>query len=162
MAITLDGKIAKTKDHFPSWTSKEDKNFFAKISKKHKAVLMGKNTFDTFKKPLKDRLNVVFTNKKNLAKIKNVMWVSGKISPVLKKLEKMGYKSAVLGGGAMLNAEFLKEKLIDEIIVTINPKIFGRGISLLEGDFDIDLKLLKVENINKDTIALRYKPVFCN
>ena len=59
MAITLDGKIAKHKAHFPNWTSKEDKKFFAKISKEHKVVLMGANTFSTFKKPLKDRLNVV-------------------------------------------------------------------------------------------------------
>lgn len=31
MAMTVDGKIAKTADHFPDWTSKEDKKLFAKI-----------------------------------------------------------------------------------------------------------------------------------
>ena len=55
MAITLDGKIAKDKKHFPSWTSKEDKQFFAHISKKNKVVIFGENTFNTFKKPLKNR-----------------------------------------------------------------------------------------------------------
>lgn len=160
MAITLDGKIAKHKNHFPDWTSKEDKKFFAKISKEHGVILVGENTFNTFKKPLKDRLNVVFTHQKDLPKIENVIWVSGKIKEVLKKLENMGYKSAVLAGGSILNGAFLKEKLIDEIIVTINPKIFGSGISLFEGDFDIDLKLIKVENINENTLAVYYKPIF--
>ncbi len=162
MAVTLDGKIAKNKNHFPDWTSKEDKKFFAKISKEHGVVLMGENTFNTFKKPLKDRLNVVFTHKKNLPEMENVMWVSGEIKNVLKDLENRKYGSAVLAGGAILNGVFLKEKLIDEIIVTINPKIFGSGISLFDGDFDIDLKLIKLENINEDTIVVYYKPIFNN
>lgn len=160
MAVTIDGKIAKHKNHFPDWTSKEDKKFFAKISKEHGVVLMGENTFNTFKKPLKDRLNVVFTYKKNLPEIKNVMWVSGEVKNVLKNLQDRGYNSAVLAGGSILNGAFLREKLIDEVIITINPKIFGRGVSLFEGNFDVDLKLLRVENINEDTIALYYKTIF--
>lgn len=160
MAITLDGKIAKHKDHFPDWTSKEDKKFFAKISKEHKVVLMGANTFSTFKKPLKDRLNVVFSENNNNLETENVLWVRGEIEPVIKKLESMGYDSAVLAGGQMLNTEFLKKGLIDEIIITINPKIFGKGMSLFDHDVDINLKLLKTENINQDTIALYYKPFF--
>lgn len=162
MAVTLDGKIAKHKNHFPDWTAKEDKKFFAKISREHGAVLMGENTFNTFKNPLKDRLNVVFTHKKDLPETENVMWVSGEIKNVLKDLENRGYSSAVLAGGSILNGAFLREKLVDEIIVTINPKIFGLGVPLFDGDFNIDLKLLKVENINEDTIALYYKTIFTN
>lgn len=156
MAITLDGKIAKDKDHFPNWTSKEDKQFFAKISKKAKVVIFGENTFNTFKKPLKDRLNVVFVKEKK-EKQENIMWVSGKIKPVLNKLEKLGYKSAVLGGGAYLNTLFLKEKLINEIYISINPKIFGSGISLFNDEFDINLRLVDIIKLNKDAFVVRYK-----
>jgi dihydrofolate reductase len=159
MAITLDGKIAKDKQHFPNWTSREDKQFFAQISKKHKVVIFGENTFDTFKKPLKERLNVVFAKEKK-EKIENVMWVSGKVKPVLNKLEKLGYKSAVLGGGAFLNTLFLKEKLIDEMYISINPKIFGKGISLFSEDFDIDLKLVDIKKLNKDSFIVRYKIIY--
>src|SRR3989339_398408 len=78
----------------------------------------------------------------------------------LKELEEMGYAKALLGGGAFLNTTFLEKKLIDEIIVTVEPKIFGSGISLFGGDFNIDLKLLEVNKINKNTVILKYKVVY--
>ena len=52
MAITADGKIAKSSDHFPDWTSKEDKKMFVEVTKEHGVVIMGDKTFFTFPKPL--------------------------------------------------------------------------------------------------------------
>jgi len=157
MAVTADGKIAKSHDHFPDWTSKEDKELFAKTTKKHRVVIMGDRTFFTFPKPLPGRLNVVFTLLKKPPKMKNVMWVGGNPKNVLKKLEKMGYKSAILGGGAFLNTQFLKKKLINEIWLTIEPKIFGKGLGVFGGDFDVDLGLFGIDKLNKNTILLKYK-----
>ena len=160
MAITLDGKIAKHAKHFPDWTSSEDKKLFAKISKEHGVVMMGQKTFATFPAPLPGRLNVVFTLEENPPIIKGVKWVGGEIKPIIKELEQMGYKKALLGGGAFLNSLFLKEKLISEIILTIEPKIFGDGISLFNGDFDVKLKLKKVEKINDNAIMVKYKVIY--
>ncbi|MCX6766891.1 MAG: dihydrofolate reductase family protein [Candidatus Moranbacteria bacterium] len=188
MAMTADGKIAKTSDHFPDWTSKEDKKYFFETTKKHGAVLMGEKTFLTlapkpknnasgtasserdnagsfgegpaFPKPLPDRLNVVFTLEKNPPEQENVKWVSGEPEKVLEELEKMGYKSAILGGGAYLNTQFLKKKLIDEIWLTIEPKIFGDGLGIFGGDFDQDLKLISFEKINENSVVAKYKVVY--
>ncbi|PJA88044.1 MAG: hypothetical protein CO140_01000, partial [Candidatus Moranbacteria bacterium CG_4_9_14_3_um_filter_40_7] len=77
MAMTLDGKIAKSSDHFPDWTSKEDKKYFAKVSKEAGVVIMGDKTFFTFPAPLKDRLNVVFTLEENPKPVAGVKWVKG-------------------------------------------------------------------------------------
>jgi dihydrofolate reductase len=157
MAMTVDGKIAKNSQHFPDWTSQEDKKLFVEISKKHKVVMMGEKTFRTLPAPFKDRLNVVFTLEKNPPKKEGVKWVGGEPKKVLRELEKMGYKKALLGGGTYLNTLFLKKKLINEIIVTIEPKIFGDGLSLFSKDFNITLKLLTVKKINLNTIMLKYK-----
>jgi len=157
MAMTADGKIAKTSDHFPDWTSKEDKKYFFETTKKHGVVLMGEKTFQTFPNPLPGRLNVVFTLEKNPPTMENVKWVSGQPEKVLAELEKMGYKSAILGGGAYLNTQFLKKKLIDEIWLTIEPKIFGDGLGVFGGDFDVDLKLINVEKINENSVVARYE-----
>lgn len=157
MAMTADGKIAKTSDHFPDWTSKEDKKYFFATTKKHGAVLMGEKTFRTFPKPLPGRLNVIFTLEKNPGKQENVKWVSGDEKKVLEELENMGYKSAILGGGAYLNTQFLKKKLIDEIWLTIEPKIFGDGLGIFSGDFDVDLKLIGFEKINENSIIVKYR-----
>ncbi|MCX6762170.1 MAG: dihydrofolate reductase family protein [Candidatus Moranbacteria bacterium] len=159
MAMTADGKIAKTSDHFPDWTSKEDKKYFFETTKNHGAVLMGEKTFKTFPKPLSDRLNVVFTLEKYPPETENVKWVTGEVEKVLEELEKMGYKSAVLGGGAYLNTQFLKKKLINEIWLTIEPKIFGDGLGIFGGDFDQDLKLISVKKINEDSVMVKYRVV---
>ena len=158
--MTLDGKIAKTSDHFPDWTSREDKKYFAEISKKSGVVIMGDKTFFTFPSPLKDRLNVVFTLEKNQKPVEGVKWVSGEPEEVIRELENMGYKSAILGGGAYINGAFLKKKLIDEIYVTIEPKIFGEGLSLFSGNFNVNLELIGTEKINDNSIVLKYKVLY--
>lgn len=160
MAITVDGKIAKDSQQFANWTSREDKKLFVEVSNHHGVIMMGENTFNTFPAPLKNRLNVVFTRQENPPVIEGVKWVAGNPSQVLKELEELGYKSALLGGGAFLNAQFLKEKLISEIILTVEPKIFGTGLSLFSEDIDVDLELLEVSKLNDNTIKLRYKPVY--
>lgn len=160
MAMTADGKIAKSSDHFPDWTSKEDKKLFAKISKEHKVLIMGYKTFLTFPSPLKDRLNVVFTPEKDLPKQEGVLFVSGEPEEVLKEIEKMGYENALLGGGATLNSLFLEKKLIDEIILTIEPKIFGDGLSLFNKDMDVNLELMDLNKINDNTIMIKYKVIY--
>ena len=160
MAVTLDGKIAKDSAQLADWTSKEDKKIFAEISKTHGVVMMGENTFNTFPAPLKDRLNVVFTQQKNKPITDGVKWVEGEPEKVLIDLEEMGYKSALLGGGSFLNSLFLEKKLINEIILTIEPKIFGSGLSLFNRDLNADLKLLEFKNINDNTLMLRYQVIY--
>lgn len=159
MAITMDGKIARDSDHFPDWTSREDKKLFARVSKEYGVVMMGERTFKTFPSPLPNRLNVVFTLEKNPPETEGVKWVSGEPEKVLKELEQMGYKSAILGGGAYLNTLFLKKGLIDEIIVTVEPKIFGAGLSLFSEEVGVNLKLIETEKINEDSIVLKYKVI---
>ena len=157
LATTADGKIAKNDNHFPDWTSKEDKQYFKEITKESGVIMMGDKTFATLPGALPGRLNVIFTQELNKPEIENVKWVSGELEPVLHELETMGYKSAILGGGAFLNSLFLEKKLISELIITIEPKIFGAGLSLFSKDAAIDMELLECKNLNKNTIALRYK-----
>jgi dihydrofolate reductase len=160
MAITVDGKIAKDSTQFADWTSREDKKLFVEISKAHGVIMMGENTFKTFPAPLKDRLNVVFSRTNDHPAQEAVKWVSGDPKAVLEELAAMGYKSALLGGGSFLNSLFLEHKLINEIILTIEPKIFGAGLSLFNKDLDADLKLLETRKLNDNTIMVRYQVVY--
>ncbi|MFA5130929.1 MAG: dihydrofolate reductase family protein [Patescibacteria group bacterium] len=160
MAITVDGKIAKDKTQFADWTSREDKKLFVEISKSHGVILMGENTFRTFPAPLKERLNVVFSENDNPEEIAGVKWVKGEPEKTLIELEKMGYKSALLGGGSFLNSLFLEKKLITEIILTVEPKIFGTGLSLFNKDLDANLKLLEIRNLNDNTLMLHYQVIY--
>lgn len=158
MAISLDGKIAKNSDHFTNWTSPEDKKIFIETSKDFGMIMMGRKTFSTFPAPLKNRLNVVFSDQaEKEEKIDNVLWVKDEPEKVLEQLEAMGYKKALLGGGSTLNSIFLKKKLINEIMITVEPKIFGAGLSLFNDDFDVDLELMSLEKINQNSFLVKYK-----
>jgi dihydrofolate reductase len=160
MAITLDGKIGRSPDDFPDWTAKEDKKLFAEISKKAGAVIMGSKTFDTFGSPLSDRKNIILTrDKKRKSKWRNLVYTDKKPQEILNDLEKEGFLDTVLAGGSLVNSLFAEEKLIDEIIVTISPKVFGYGISLFSDEISMDLKLEAVERVGTDLVCLKYKVI---
>ena len=159
MAVTTDGKIAKDKTQFADWTSREDKKLFVEISKRCGAIMMGENTFKTFPAPLKERLNVVFTENPEQTAIPGVKFVSGEPEKVLVDLEALGYQEVLLGGGAYLNSLFLEKGLINEIVLTIEPKIFGNGLSLFSRELDADLKLLEFRALNENTLMVHYQVI---
>jgi len=158
MAITVDGKIGKSRDHFPDWTGTEDKRLFAKLSKEAGVVIMGSRTFDTIAKPLPQRKNVILTrNKSRRSEWENLIFTDKPPAAILADLEAEGFTQAVLAGGTGVNSLFAQAKLIDEMIVTVSPKIFGNGLSLFSGDIAMDLELQEVERLGRDLVYLRYK-----
>lgn len=158
MALTLDGKIGKDPDHFPDWTGKEDKKLFAEISKKAGVVIMGSKTFDTFGTPLPGRKNIIMTRDKHRkSDWENLVFTNKKSKEILEDLEKEGYATVILAGGALANSLFAEENLIDEIIVTISPKIFGYGLSLFSEEISMELRLETLERVGQNLVCLRYK-----
>ena len=86
------------------------------------------------------------------------------ISKLLKILHKKGIKKILLEGGGTINWSFLKNGLVDEMIVTISPYVLGgrNSISLVEGNgfknlqASTKLKLKKVEKV-EDELIIQYK-----
>jgi dihydrofolate reductase len=66
-------------------------------------------------------------------------------------------------GGSEIAALFLKENLVKELWLTFEPKIFGKGGSIVGDEkFDIDLKLLSVDKLNeKGTLVVKYEVMGC-
>ena len=64
-AVTADGYIAENDAHSPfGWTSKEDKHRFIELTKEAGVVIMGSKTYATIGKPLKERLNIIYSRSK--------------------------------------------------------------------------------------------------
>jgi dihydrofolate reductase len=61
-------------------------------------------------------------------------------------------------GGAHIGTSFLKEQLIDELWLTIEPRIFGAGSNFaIEEKLDINLQLIKCEKVNtRGTLITKY------
>ena len=64
----------------------------------------------------------------------------------------------VVVGGPHVATSFLKEQLIDEVWLTIEPKIFGTGSNFAtEVNLDIDLRLIHCEKVNEQgTLITKY------
>jgi len=77
---------------------------------------------------------------------------------VVAECQQKGYKNMIMAGGPHLTTSFFQKKLIDELWLTIEPKIFGTGGNLvIEEKLDIDLRLLNIEKVNgKGTLITKY------
>jgi dihydrofolate reductase len=160
MAMTLDGKIARTERHFPNWTGSDDKKLFVKITKKAGAVIMGSKTFDTIGEPLPERKNIVLTrNRSRQSGRADLVFTSRPPASVLRDLEKEGYAEVVLAGGSIVNSMFARANLIDEIVITIAPRVFGTGISLFADETDMQLELMEIEKLDSNHVTLRYRVI---
>ena len=163
MAMTLDGVIAKNKEQNADWTSKADKKIFIEETKKHGVIIMGDTTFEAMgRKALPGRLSLILSlspeKYKDLTRPGELEFMKATPEEVVKYLEKRGYQSAILGGGARTNSFFLKAGLVDEIYITVEPKIFGVGMNFTEGeDLNLDLELIEVCEIGNEAVQLRYK-----
>jgi dihydrofolate reductase len=157
MAVTVDGKTGKDSAHFVDWTEKEDKKFFVQITKKSGVIIMGSKTFDTIGGPLPGRKNIIMTqNQLRISRWDNLVFTNKAPGDILKHLEKEGFSEAVLAGGPTINTLFAREKLIDEVIITVSPLIFGYGTSLFTEEISMELKLKDVHRRGKNLVAITY------
>ncbi len=160
MAQTADGKIARDSDHYPDWTGPADKRFFAQRSREAGVVIMGAKTFDTLGRPLPGRRNVVLSRDPGRRSVPpDLVFTDAAPDRVLSGLEAQGYTEAILAGGARINTLFAAAGLIDEIIVTVSPRIFGAGLSLFDAPLDLHLDLLEVRRLDDGPVLMRYRVV---
>jgi len=79
---------------------------------------------------------------------------------ILAELESRGFNEVILGGGTMINSLFLKEGLVDELLITIEPILFGGGLTLFKDlNLNIKLELLEMKDLGGGVVNLRYKIV---
>ena len=109
-------------------------------------------------------------SKRNFSRLKNLpldVIVCGKNQVDIRKLVpilcKKGIKKILVEGGGTLNLSFLKNNLINEIIVTIAPFVLGseNSVNLFEGILKPtkNLSSFKLKKVQKNTneIVLNYK-----
>tara|TARA_Y100000310_G_scaffold316735_1_gene368834 strand:+ start:390 stop:887 length:498 start_codon:yes stop_codon:yes gene_type:complete len=162
MDVTANGMIAK-KNNTVEFVSDAAWGLFDETSKGAGNYVMGRKTFEVSMEdgsfPYPDRLNVVMTSQKIENKWgDSVIFTEKSPKGVLQLLEEKGLSTAFVGGGAELNSSFLKENLVDEIFLDVEPHLLGKGIPLFsEADFELELELLGTKMISKNEIQLHYK-----
>ncbi|HEC73932.1 MAG TPA: dihydrofolate reductase [Methylophaga aminisulfidivorans] len=79
-------------------------------------------------------------------------------SQALELLSQAGIEEAIIGGGRAVACAFMREGLIDYIVVDLQPSLFGEGISVFgEAIPETQLKLIESQSLNQNTLRLRYE-----
>lgn len=157
-ALSVDGFIGHSREEKANWTSAEDKAFFVAETKKWGAVVMGAKTYATIGRPLSGRLIFVLTTDPNFKEVPGeVERFSGELSDLVSLVEQRGFKGLVVAGGERVYSAFLRAGLVNELAITIEPVIFGRGLKLAELDRDVVLGAPSVEQLGTKAVLMRYK-----
>lgn len=159
-AVTANGLIAKdSTEPSTAWTSAHDRKFFVEETKKYGVLIMGRNTYKTIGKPLPGRLIIVLTEKPEEINVVpgSVETAQGDLRTIVDDIEKRGYSSLVVAGGAHVYGTFLEAGLVDELALTVEPHLFHSGTNLVSGlTRDLKLNLLDVQRLGEQSILLRY------
>jgi dihydrofolate reductase len=182
MMQTLDGFIAQNQNDKLLWGSNEDKQLYKKVSTQYGTVIVGKNTYLQMPKiAFKNRDTIVAV--RNLTdewivsiigdndimsfddvkfcNIDNVTFIESNPVTIINFLESLGKSKALLVGGGIINNLFLQARVVNELQITIAPKVFGSGIKIFgNNDLELDLELQDFEKISTNELVLTYK--VCN
>ena len=154
--LTADGLIAEGTDQISTdWTSKEDKKFFSTRTKEAGVIVLGYNTYKTIGRPLPGRLNIVYANPDTVIEGAEVTQLAP--ADLIKDLEERGYKEVAICGGSTTYTMFMEADLVDKLYITIEPVVFGAGMTLFNKKFDVKkLKLVFMQKLGEETVLLEY------
>ena len=162
IATSLDGYIADKNGEIDWLYSIPNPNNdgvgYIEFIKDIDALVMGRTTFETLPGKLPGRLHVILSRKAGDwdEKEKNVVFTSLNPAKILEKLESLGFDKSILAGGAIINTLFAKENLIDEMIITVSPMVFGSGLGVFSEEISLDLDLQKVEPLGENSATFYY------
>jgi len=155
IATSLDGYIADKQGGI-SWLDDipdlgNDDIGYAAMMASTDALIMGRNSFETVLSfdidwPYDKAVFVLSNTLKSIppALADRVFLEKGPLKEVLKRLHKQGFKELYIDGGKTIQ-NFLREDLIEEMIITTIPVLLGAGIPLF-GLLDNPLKFKCVES----------------
>ena len=165
IAISLDGYIAKPNDDlsFLSIVQKEGEDYgYRDFIKTVDTVILGRRTYDwvmtqvpEFPHADKNAYIITRTAKPGFG---NTQFYTGSLKDLVVKLKSENGKNIFVDGGAEIVNELLKEKLIDEFIISVIPVFVGNGTRLFkDGRPEQILRLVSVKHFEKGLAQLHYR-----
>ena len=166
IATSLDGFIARENgdlDWLMEIPNPDNNDYgFSLFMERIDGIVMGRKTLETvvsfndwpYTKP-------VFVLSDSLRKAPNgyedkVEIVNGDLAGIVESLNEKGFETLYIDGGKTIQS-FLKQDLIDELIITKVSVILGSGISLFDKmESQIKLDLINTEILSKDLVKCTY------
>ena len=125
-------------------------------------VIAGRSSYEQLKN---DEMASVLNPKHKIVlssrdlELADTSWQQAK-SPLeaLEILKNEGVEEAIIGGGRAVAHSFVQKRLVDFIVIDLQPVAFGTGTPVFGDTLDmLNLKLLDSRSLNDNAIRLRYQ-----
>ncbi len=150
--VAVDRNLAIGKDGKLPWRYSADLKFF-KEQTTGNAVVMGRRTWLTLQKPLKDRLNIILTAKSEI-EAQDSLIVMRKPESVVALARYLSCHLFVIGG-AKVFASFLPH--IERWVVTEVPLAVEGADAFMPANFLKDFELYELRQLDEDLIVKFYE-----
>lgn len=161
MAQTINGMIAYENDD-TAFVSDAGWDFYKQLVEDSGAIVMGRKTYDVMVTEnsieyLQGKTIVVLSHTPQDSGRENVFITNDAPEQIITNLRETGCEQIFISGGGITNTSFLRSGLVDEMIIDIEPKLLGSGISLCSHDqFEVDMTLVKTERFGDNSVRLFY------
>ncbi len=163
MACSINGMIASSQGE-EEFLSDRGWEIMLEFLKNYDVLVWGRKTFesvmtwgDEYTKDL-EKINMIILSSNSNQEInsKNIFYAKS-IEDCLKIAKEKNFKKIFISGGAKTNTDFLKQGIVDEVIINYNPVIVTDGINLFtEEDLIKKLKLKNIIREKEDLVQIRY------
>jgi dihydrofolate reductase len=160
LSVSIDGMIAD-KEGIPLFPDGAWEDWCSLVNGADN-VIAGRNSYEQLKND--DMASVLHPTHKIVLSSRDIelcdsSWRHAK-SPLqaLEMLNNEGVEEAIIGGGRAVAHSFMCERLVDYIVIDLQPVAFGLGTPVFGGAIDMArLKLVNTQPLNDDALRLRYQ-----
>jgi dihydrofolate reductase len=166
IASSLDGYIAKPGDDlsFLKSVEKEGEDYgYAEFTKDIDTIIIGRKTYDYVVREIgashydNGERNVYVLTHTPRQSIGQVTFYTGNVNSLIQKLRNENGKNIYCDGGAEVINEFLKNDLVDEMIISVIPILLGEGVRLFkDGRPEQKLEFLGAKTFDTGLVQLHY------
>ena len=162
--ITADGFIADVKGE-ENIFSDDNWELFVKLAHKYQNVIWGRKTYDMvcswppeYIKDFDDLNIIVISHTNDMTRRRsNVTFVSTP-KEAIDVLRNLNINTPFISGGSSIYSEFLKNNLVDKIILGLNSTFISNGIKIFNQDFETKyFKFVKAEKIKDNILYIEMK-----
>ena len=178
MQISVDGFVAGLNNEMDwmVWDWDDDlKHYVNELTDSVDTILLGRKMADgfithwsnvvkspedpshPFAKKMVDKPKVVFTKTLEKSSWENTRLAKGQLADEIKNVKKESGKDIIVYGGAGFVSSLIRENLIDEFHLFVNPAILGRGLTIFKSvEEKQNLKLVQSISFSCGIVLLNY------
>lgn len=165
---SLDGRLTRGEDpHVRAWSSVEDWHHFVELRSKSQVLITDRETYEEMKpEPEKGLLRVIVVPHPELYAHKSVKGQLEFVRPNLKAIiadaQRRRLSRVLVAGGTSITYDFLRDGLVDELYITLEPILFGVGAPIMAGlrDLNVAVRLIDMKQVNEQgTVIIHYTVV---